>query len=76
MLKATQKEPAGSMLWSCLVVTSTVQGLQEIEHGHSSSQKATLAPSGTCCLSKAIPADAPRCGCRDRQCVLEGMGQH
>lgn len=43
MLKATQKEPVGSMLWSCLVVMSAVQGLQE-EYGPSSSQKATLAP--------------------------------
>lgn len=64
------------MLWSCLVVISMVQGLHDNKYGHSSSQKATLAPSGTCCLSKAIHADAPRYGCRDRQCVLEGMGQH
>lgn len=44
VLKATQKEPAGSMLWSCLVVMSAVQGLQEEEYGLSSSQKATRAP--------------------------------
>lgn len=64
------------MLWSCLVVISMVQGLHDTEYSHSSSQKATLAPSGTCCQSTAIRADAPRCGCRDRQCVLEGMDQH
>lgn len=44
MLKATQKEPVGSMLWSRLVVISAVQGLQEEEYGLSSSQKATRAP--------------------------------
>lgn len=68
-MKATQREPAGSTLWSRLEVISTVPGLQEIKYGHCSSQKATLAPSGTCCLSKAIPADAPRCGCRDKMCA-------
>lgn len=47
MLKATQKEPVGSMLWSYLVVTSAVQGLQEEEYGPSSSQKATPAPQET-----------------------------
>lgn len=62
MLKATQKEPAGSTLWLRLVVISTVPGLQEIEYGRSSSQKATLAPSGACCLSEAIRADAPAVG--------------
>lgn len=31
---------------------------------------------GTRCLSKAVPADAPRHGARDRQCVPAGMGQH
>lgn len=44
MLKATQKEPVGSMLWSCLVVMSAVQGLQEEEYGPPSSQKVTVAP--------------------------------
>lgn len=44
VLKATQKEPVGSMLWSCLVVMSAVQGLQEEEYGPSSSQKSTPAP--------------------------------
>lgn len=29
MLKATQKEPVGSMLWSCLVVMSAVQGFKK-----------------------------------------------
>lgn len=67
-MKATQREPAGSTLWSRLEVISTVPGLREIKYGHSSSQKAILAPSGTCCLSKAILADAPRCGCRSDVC--------
>lgn len=55
VLKATQKEPVGSTLWSCLVAMSAVQGLEE-EYGPSSSQKATVSPGTHCiCLSKAVP---------------------
>lgn len=63
VLKATQKR--ASRLHALVVLSGDRQGLHDTECGHSSSQKATLALSGTCCLSKAICADAPGGGCRD-----------